>query len=268
MAKLVAIGDSLTQGFQSLAITHTKLSYPAMIADCMGLTDGEFRLPDFKGSGGLPLNLEWLARKLEHKYRSDINFFEWFGVIFDIVAILDDVEDYWERGRGSESATDTEYHNLAVWGFVVADSYSITAKLCEEEISKTKYSSDAWFAIPGEPRLRTAYRVLNPAQTSKKGKLTQVGIAKKIAEDDGGIEHLIVWLGANNCLATVVNLKIHETGNDPPGRLSDYTLWKPQAFQKEYERLADDIIGISLVLWIWEGCPGVRTGTCFQQRHR
>lgn len=38
MAKLVAIGDSLTQGFQSLAITHCDQSYPAMIADCLGLS--------------------------------------------------------------------------------------------------------------------------------------------------------------------------------------------------------------------------------------
>jgi hypothetical protein len=40
MAKLVAIGDSLTQGFQSLAISRTDLSFPAMIAERMGLLDG------------------------------------------------------------------------------------------------------------------------------------------------------------------------------------------------------------------------------------
>ncbi|MBX3722053.1 MAG: hypothetical protein KF713_09450 [Turneriella sp.] len=49
MAKLVAIGDSLTQGFQAMAITHCDQSYPAIIADCLGLD--QFRLTDFMGSG-------------------------------------------------------------------------------------------------------------------------------------------------------------------------------------------------------------------------
>ncbi|MGK7877493.1 MAG: hypothetical protein AB4426_30585 [Xenococcaceae cyanobacterium] len=36
--KLVAIGDSLTQGFQSGSISKTDLSYPAMIARCLNDT--------------------------------------------------------------------------------------------------------------------------------------------------------------------------------------------------------------------------------------
>ncbi len=68
MAKLVAIGDSLTQGFQSLAIQKTNLSYPALIAECLGLPIPDFRVPDFMGKGGLPFNIEWLSRELEIKY--------------------------------------------------------------------------------------------------------------------------------------------------------------------------------------------------------
>ena len=36
--KLVAIGDSLTQGFQSGPILNTEWSYPAMIARSLGLS--------------------------------------------------------------------------------------------------------------------------------------------------------------------------------------------------------------------------------------
>jgi hypothetical protein len=36
MARLATIGDSLAQGFQSLAIHKVELSFPTMIAECLG----------------------------------------------------------------------------------------------------------------------------------------------------------------------------------------------------------------------------------------
>ena len=75
MAKLGAIGDSLTQGVMSGAISKTELSYPALIARAMGLrvwkpeTDDEpedpndFGVPHFPGKG-LPLNIEELLRAI------------------------------------------------------------------------------------------------------------------------------------------------------------------------------------------------------------
>ena len=88
MAKLVAIGDSLTQGFQSLAITNTRSSYPALIAERLHLAPHEFRLPNFTGAGGLPCSLEWLARRLEDSYGADINAFEWLRALHRIPALL------------------------------------------------------------------------------------------------------------------------------------------------------------------------------------
>jgi hypothetical protein len=66
--RLVAIGDSLTQGFQSGAIFNTRYSYPMIIAEEMGWAK-HLRYPTYDGvGGGLPLNLENLARQLERKY--------------------------------------------------------------------------------------------------------------------------------------------------------------------------------------------------------
>src|SRR6266545_466798 len=121
MAKLVAIGDSLTQGFHSLAITNTDQSYPAMIARVMNLRQDEFRLPDFRGKGGMPCSIEWLARRLEDHYGRDLRGFEWIRAIHRIEDCLDEVEDYWERGPGNMAKADTLFHNLAVWGFSVGD---------------------------------------------------------------------------------------------------------------------------------------------------
>ncbi len=61
--RLVTIGDSLTHGFQSLAIYNTDISYPALIAYELGCF-GQFRRPHYWGYGGLPLNLEFLVRDL------------------------------------------------------------------------------------------------------------------------------------------------------------------------------------------------------------
>ena len=60
--RLVAIGDSLTQGFLNGAIEHPEWSYPAIVAEAMGA--GVFSSPRFGGPGGIPLNLEWLIRRL------------------------------------------------------------------------------------------------------------------------------------------------------------------------------------------------------------
>lgn len=238
MAKLVAIGDSLAQGFQSLAIHKTNLSFPAMIAEALGVRVPDFRAPDFLGSGGLPFNLEWLARELEARYGGNINVFEWPFALNTIVQLIDDVEAYWERGKGSLPVKDTLYHNLAVWGYKVADAYEINAGLCDIAIQNSK---DDWFRPPSQPLLRTAYRVLNPARTQERMVDNQIEVAKRIKAEDGEIENLIVWLGANNCLNTVVRLRVEESGDEPPERNSSVTLWSPAAFERQYDELARQI---------------------------
>jgi hypothetical protein len=243
MAKLVAIGDSLTQGFQSLAITHTRLSYPALIAERMQLGPEEFRVPDFMGAGGLPCSIEWLSRRLEDAYGADLNAFEWLGALHRIPSLLEEVEDYWERGRGSRPIADVDYHNLAVWGFEVADSYQISAGLCREALSAGGAADDL-VGLPSEPRLRTGYRVLNPSQRDTRHADTQLGIARRIKDRDGRIQHLIVALGANNCLGTVVDLAVRETPAESPGPNSDYTLWSTAAFDQDYETLATHVQAI------------------------
>src|SRR3546814_996475 len=51
-----------------------------------------------------------------------------------------------------------------------------------------------------------------------------------------GIETLIVFLGANNALRTVTELRVEWSGNnfrDPVGK-RDYTVWRPEHFASEY----------------------------------
>jgi hypothetical protein len=235
MAKLVAIGDSLTQGAQSFAVHRTDLSYPALIAECLGLDDDQFRKPDFRGAGGLPFNLEELARRLEDDYGDDLNLFEWAGAAADIISMLDEVEDYWERGPGSEPVEDALYHNLAVWNFRVCDAYTTTPARCDAVIGVDR---DDAFKSPSHGKLRIAREVLNPAHLPERQQDTQISVARAIRERDGAVDHLIVALGANNCLRTVLELDPRETGAISPGPGTDHTLWSESAFAAEYAQLA------------------------------
>jgi hypothetical protein len=65
---LVTVADSLTQGFKSLAITDTHLSWPAIVAWELGLSAQQFTFPRYPGPAGcpgLPLNLEAVARGVD-----------------------------------------------------------------------------------------------------------------------------------------------------------------------------------------------------------
>ena len=238
MAKLVAVGDSLVQGAMSLAVSDTRNSFTTMVARSLGLSDMEFSTPNFMGSGGLPFNLEWMARILEQEFGEDISLFEWPRAVYRIGRMLDDVEEYWEQGRGAMPLPDQLYHNLGVFGFQVADTCGITPGFCDERIGGSR---DEWMQPPSYGWLRIARRVLNPAGLPERQGDTQLAVAQRIAQRDGEVENLLVCVGANNCLNTVYRLLVLETGSAPPGPDSGCTLWSEEAFAPEYRRLAAEI---------------------------
>jgi hypothetical protein len=62
---LVTVGDSLTQGFKSLAITDTNLSWPAIVASELGLSAQQFTFPRYPrpvaGVPGLAILNTWIS---------------------------------------------------------------------------------------------------------------------------------------------------------------------------------------------------------------
>ena len=69
MAKLVAIGDSITQGFRSLAISDVDLSVPAMLASSLGLDDRSVSGARFQWLRGPPLQLGVDGRQARERTR-------------------------------------------------------------------------------------------------------------------------------------------------------------------------------------------------------
>ena len=251
MPKLVAIGDSLTQGVQSGAIFKTELSYPALIAESMGLNvPNDFRVPRFPGSG-LPLNIEWLLRSMRRELGNEISSREWISEVPYLLADrFDYIEDLYERGAGSRPASyGGVYHNLAVSGFRVSDSFEVHSQYCCNQIKKEEgWFNDDFFGLPSAPMYRIAQRVLNPKQLSDRKCWTQIDNLKYLNKQEGGVENLILFLGANDCLGTVRDLKIKDmkcekgkVSDDPEQRRANYNLTSPKVFKKDYRKMVQQI---------------------------
>src|SRR5450432_709752 len=130
-AKLVTLGDSLTHGFQHGAIRRAAWSYPALVAQVLG--DSDFRQADFSGAGvGGPLvDLELLMRRLADACGKKLSLWNLPKVALTTQSFMSLVEDYWERGEGTQpSPTGPLHHNLAVWGFEVLDALTLSDGVC------------------------------------------------------------------------------------------------------------------------------------------
>jgi hypothetical protein len=138
--RLVTIGDSLTQGYQSGAIFNTDLSYPMTIAWEMGW-DRQFRRPaSFSAYGGMQSNIEYYLRHLENRFGDKIDWWETASAVFAVRALMDENEDYWERGAGSNLYDQKPVrqkeinHNLAIYGWDIRDMISLTGAKCRQRI--------------------------------------------------------------------------------------------------------------------------------------
>lgn len=248
--KLFTIGDSVSQGFMSLASARTDLSFSTLIARHMNLGAG-YRFPEW-GMGGLPINLEDILRRLVRRYGSNIRGLEWLTMLQTINGVIDTAEDYYERGAGAVDKPYrgvTSFHNAAVQGFDVADSWMVTPRLCKQRIRPpARILGDVFLSGPSDAFYRTALRVLNPSLDPKYEDHSQLTWLEEHASGEG-VENLLLWLGANNALGTILGLKIYQTPNDSKRRPNEadhderqgWNLWHPDDFEAEYRELLDRV---------------------------
>lgn len=261
--KLFSIGDSITQGFMSFAAARTDACYSTLIARVLGVDP--YQIPSSWPHGGFPLNLEVLMRSLESKFGSDIfGPIEWPRAVNTIRKYMDKVESYYERGKGKVGAAHPDgtvyFHNIAVFGLRIADAWRVDASLCKQIIRKTRGHGDEWFSWPNAPFYRAFNTVLNPSQQTAYDKLSPLGwLETHVAGLPGtaelpGVENLILWLGNNNVLGTVLSLKPNQTcvvDGKWPHQLSHvdreqhgWNFWHPDHFAAEYTELMDRVDAI------------------------
>lgn len=220
MARLVTIGDSVSQGFMSAGAAQTQQSYSTLLARMMELP--EYRFPEWP-LGGIPFNAEALLRHLSKYYGDDIRGpFEWKSAVRRVNAFLDRLEDYYERGPGDfltpYSGGVRGFHNLASFGFTVADAWQVTPEVALDQLlaGENKPFEDQAFATPSDAFYRSAYRVLNPSTDRSLNDMSQVEWVRHYAErDPEGVENLVLFLGANNALGTMLQMEIREDLKDP-----------------------------------------------------
>ncbi len=247
--QLVSVGDSLTQGFKSGAIFESNLSYPAIIAWEMGLSTNEFRYANFHGACGLPINIEYLLRRLDQSFGDDVDWYELPLAGMYLRKWMDDIEDYWERGSGTKPlGYGGIYHNLAIWGFEIADAYQVNGAMCKKAVAS---SSDDWFSqVPQNAMLRTALRVLNPNHSDDPvdAGATQISRVEQLAKD-GGIDNLIMSLGANNVLGSVTSLKFIESTqkdiDEPDPTQRSATIYSAAHYDVLMSKLMDEVERVS-----------------------
>jgi lysophospholipase L1-like esterase len=248
--RLVAIGDSLTHGFKSLAVHQAHLSYPAMLAHALGWSS-DFRFPVYAGPGGLPLDLEWLLRGLEQQTGEKIDLIESVGALLTARRLLEDNEDYWERGAGARIPRGPGInHNLAIYGWDLRDTLSVDADALRDDLRPAH--DDLWPSMPQNAGSLAGLYVLDSARDDQGNALTPLEAAAQLGTE--GIETLIVFIGANNALATVLTLDVvwSEADYADLEAKKKYTVWRPQHFAAELDEVAAAVrrIGARHVLWL------------------
>ncbi len=255
--RLVVLGDSLSHGFQSAAIFNTDLSYPAIIARVLGWYDN-FRHPEYRAFGGLPLNLEYLARNLEEKYGPEIPWWKLASAGFTAHHLLNEIRVYWEQGPGSQvPQINGIMHNLAVSGFDINDLMTCTADT--ERAIVAPCQNPLWPPLVHNSGPLMARYVLESARDPGTRKaLTSVEAAMAHGED-GGIETLIIFIGANNTLRTALDLCMKWSGDgyDDPTRKMAYNIWRPSHFGRELHKLQTLIREVKAQHVIWCTVPHV-----------
>ncbi|WP_293040584.1 hypothetical protein [Moorena sp. SIO1F2] len=270
--RLVTIGDSLSQGVQNGAIFKTDLSYPMMIAQEMGWEEHLRRPSQYGEFGGLPLNLEYLVRRLEAQFGDQIQWWELGPALFSIRAWMDDIEDYWERGPGWQGGVGSTVamdkginHNLAINGWNLTDIISHDADTLRNAIQAP--TDNLLRQIVENANEHAALRVLDSARDSEGKALTPVQAAVALGQEGSlengqgdGIETLMVMIGANNAMGSIAQLQVRwscDRDSNSPQPNQRPTVWCPEDFKAELDQVVEQIKQIKARHVIWATVPHV-----------
>ena len=205
--RLVTIGDSLTHGFMSAAVHRTDLSWPAIAAYELGLTAEQFRFPTYEwptGPGGLPLDLERLARVVREAVRRAP------GLLGDRQRRTVAACPTWTGSRTTGSAATARGLRAAgrrsttwrVYGWDLLDPQLLTATKVASRLARpTKDDPVAAGGAPPGPR-----RLAGPAARPQ-GQPRPHGPRRRGRHERSrpGRRDLVVILGSNNALGAVVS---------------------------------------------------------------
>lgn len=255
--KLVVIGDSISQGFQNGGVYRTDLNFPNFLRNCWEPTP-DFDQPTFTAQAGIPLNLEVLTRGLSDEFGDSIEWNEYLPAIKHLFSTLKRVKRYWEGKRKPlHRQRSIPYHNQSVWGFSMNDAWMVTEEKSREYIETQEETYSIFDMLPDHAMYVTARLVLNPSFGNTFSNHTLIDNAEYL-QNNGGIENLIVTMGHNNIIGAVSDLKFvlseeEDLHKFPSER--DYTVYRPEHFEKEFRKLAEKVSRIGAERVITQTIP-------------
>jgi hypothetical protein len=135
---------------------------------------------------------------------------------------------------------------MAVYGWDVLDAVVLTDELVTGRIGTPR--DDPLAQVVQDHNDRAAQVVLSRARSATRGR-TVLAQAAAMGRESGGIETLVVVLGANNALGSVVELATVWSGSnylgmDPRQRVAvkgAYTVWRPAHFAADWALLVEQL---------------------------
>lgn len=286
--RLVALGDSLTHGFHHGAIYDTDLSYPALIAYELGSYD-RFSRPRYENEiGGLPVSLEYLARRFDGAGGP----FADVEIIAEGYRYAHEAADVWDQSGRRAPQHQWMVNNLAVFGWNVSDLLNQTAKQYRASLAPgpptqahtnllQHFLQAGWDELNAKTgvtrigdlfrnaRALSALNVLNPSANPQIDEMTALDQATALGDEGtveapgsgDGIETLIIWIGSNNVLGSVISLNLSWTEGLNDDKLtahpSDATVWRPTDFAEVLSALVDRVKEVKARHVVWATVPHV-----------
>jgi hypothetical protein len=246
---LITLGDSLTLGFQNGAVCSTKFSYPSILAKL--LEDKYFQTVSFTAQGGLPLNMEVLLKGIEEEFGTEIGWDDSVQLTNSLVSTLLRVKRYWEQDwahYNNGEKLKQPYSNQSLFSATVNDIFLLTDADCKQILEKQVSVGNRFQLLPQNAFYTAARKIINPNLSPFELNSSLFSNVKWFS-DHGGIEHFIVYLGANNLIGAITDLKVVEATRDdllkkPFDR--NVTVYSSQLFQQSFENLAVQLSELSI----------------------
>lgn len=244
--KLAVIGDSLAQGFQNGGIYRTDINFPSMLWRCFD-PKPDFQQPVFTAQAGIPMNLEVILRGLEDEFGPTIEWEEYSGAATHTIKTLKRIKSYWEGAKKDLRVKQpTPYHNQAIWGFAINDTWMVNEKNSREFIDEHRERYSVFGLLPEHAKYTTARMVLNPEFDPQKEMRSQIDNITEL-QQNGGVENLIACIGHNNALGAVVNMEFKWSEKEDMESFMAFrkhSVYRPEHFELEYRNFAERIANI------------------------
>ncbi|MGM0506043.1 MAG: hypothetical protein ACQER4_02505 [Bacteroidota bacterium] len=246
--RLVALGDSLAQGFKNGGVFRSDISFPAILARSLS-PNHTFDAPSFTPRGGIPINLEHLVRTIEKEFGNDLRRRDYPRIMLHLFRTLRDSKEYWEDDEhhlGRDRVIP--YHNQAVWGFAINDLWLMNDQVCHAFLTEQQDRYSVFSVLPDHAMYITGRLVLNPGFREENLKRTQLKNLEEL-HDRGGVENLILNVGHNNSVGALSALKIRYS---QPGFMEKlhhertWTVYRPEHFRQEYETLCKRVAKLGI----------------------